>query len=148
MFASDLFQAGKTGKSVARSYQATLDLLVPVEASVSGVIGSNSTVVSDERLRVIRDRYKAAMEYLTGLDDTPGANGRSKVDTYVIKQSAWAKEVAAYAQAQGQAQRDNNPPAGATTAQIKEAREKYTQWLQEHARDVSFRVNIGFWVTC
>lgn len=121
---------------MARSYLATLDLLVPVEASVSGAVGSSSTTVTDERLRVIRDRYKAAMDYLRSPDDTPTANGRSKVDTYVMKQAAWAKEVAAYTQAQGQALRDSNPPTGATSAQIKEAREKYMQWLQEHARDV------------
>ncbi|KAL6819265.1 hypothetical protein V8C43DRAFT_326288 [Trichoderma afarasin] len=134
------FTAGKTGKSVARSYLAALDLLVPVEASVSGVIGNDTSVVKDERLKTIRDRYKLSMAYLTSPDDTPGSNGKSKVDTYVQKQSMWAKEVAAYAQAQAQAMERSQPPPGATTAQVREAKEKYMQWIQEHARE--FKNNI------
>ncbi|OTA07299.1 hypothetical protein A9Z42_0081940 [Trichoderma parareesei] len=134
------FTAGKTGKSVARSYLAALDLLVPVEASVSGVIGNESTQVTDERLKTIRDRYKLSMAYLTSPDDTPGGNGKSKVDTYVQKQSVWAREVAAYAQAQAQAMERSQPPPGATTAQVREAKEKYMQWIQEHARE--FKNNI------
>ncbi|KAK0758399.1 LOW QUALITY PROTEIN: hypothetical protein N5P37_008797 [Trichoderma harzianum] len=130
--------AGKTGKSVARSYLAALDLLVPVEASVSGVIGNDTSVVKDERLKTIRDRYKLSMAYFTSPDDTPGSNGKSKVDTYVQKQSMWAKEVAAYAQAQAQAMERSQPPPGATTAQVREAKEKYMQWIQEHARETKY----------
>ncbi|PTB52852.1 hypothetical protein M431DRAFT_557412 [Trichoderma harzianum CBS 226.95] len=132
------FTAGKTGKSVARSYLAALDLLVPVEASVSGVIGNDTSVVKDERLKTIRDRYKLSMAYFTSPDDTPGSNGKSKVDTYVQKQSMWAKEVAAYAQAQAQAMERSQPPPGATTAQVREAKEKYMQWIQEHARETKY----------
>ncbi|KAK0706084.1 hypothetical protein B0T26DRAFT_755616 [Lasiosphaeria miniovina] len=128
------FTAGKTGKSVARSYLAALDLLVPIEASVSGVIGNAATQVTDDRLKVIRDRYKASMDYLKSGDDSPGSAGKSKVETYVAKQSAWAKEVAAYDHAQGQALKDFAPPQGSSTAQVKESREKYMQWLQENAR--------------
>ena len=62
---------------MARSYLSTLDLLVPVEASVSGVIGSDPSVVVEERLMVVRDRYTRAMDYLKSADDSPGANGRS-----------------------------------------------------------------------
>jgi len=80
-----------------------LDLLVPVEASVSGVIGNEVAELTDTRLKTIRDRYKLSMAYLTSADDTPGSNGKSKVDTYVQKQSAWAREVQAYASAQAQA---------------------------------------------
>ncbi|KAL6798483.1 hypothetical protein J3E68DRAFT_449402 [Trichoderma sp. SZMC 28012] len=134
------FTAGKTGKSVARSYLAALDLLVPVEASVSGVIGNDTAVIKNEHLKTIRDRYKLSMAYLTSPDDTPGGNGKSKVDTYVQKQSMWAKEVAAYAQAQAQAMERSQPPPGATTAQVREAKEKYMQWIQEHARE--FKNNI------
>ncbi|PTB62270.1 hypothetical protein BBK36DRAFT_1163305 [Trichoderma citrinoviride] len=134
------YTAGKTGKSVARSYLAALDLLVPVEASVSGVIGNESSEVTDERLKTIRDRYKMSMAYLTSPDDTPGGNGKSKVDTYVQKQAIWAREVAAYAQAQAQAMERSQPPPGATTAQVREAKEKYMQWIQEHARE--FKNNI------
>ncbi|KAF4339605.1 hypothetical protein FBEOM_6481 [Fusarium beomiforme] len=130
------YTAGKTGKSVARSYLAALDLLVPVEASVSGVVSNETTEVTDERLRTIRDRYRYSMSYLTSPDDTPAGAGRTKVDTYVLKQSAWAVEVARYQQAQAEALRTFAPPPGATTtAQIKAAQEKYLQWLQEHARE-------------
>ncbi|KAG7042833.1 hypothetical protein JMJ78_0006340 [Colletotrichum scovillei] len=133
------FTAGKTGKSVARSYLATLDLLIPVEASVSGVIGNETGEVADERLRTIRDRYKLSMSYLTSPDDTPTGAGRTKVDTYVQKQSAWAEQVAAYSHAQSAALRELSGP-GATPSQQKEAREKYMQWLQENARN--FKNNI------
>ncbi|KXH50060.1 hypothetical protein CSIM01_07318 [Colletotrichum simmondsii] len=133
------FTAGKTGKSVARSYLATLDLLIPVEASVSGVIGNEAGEVADERLRTIRDRYKLSMSYLTSPDDTPTGAGRTKVDTYVQKQSAWAEQVAAYSHAQSAALRELSGP-GASPSQQKEAREKYMQWLQENARN--FKNNI------
>lgn len=75
------------------------------------------------------------MGYLTSPDDTPSGNGRTKVETYVMKQSAWAKEVAEYQRAQAQALERLAPPAGATTAQIKASQEKYMQWIQEHARE-------------
>jgi hypothetical protein len=75
------------------------------------------------------------MSYLTSPDDTPSGSGRTKVDTYVLKQAAWAKEVAAYQHAQAQALERLAPPAGATTAQIKASQEKYMQWIQEHARE-------------
>ncbi|KAK3365596.1 hypothetical protein B0T24DRAFT_710717 [Lasiosphaeria ovina] len=142
------YTAGKTGKSVARSYLAALDLLVPVEASVSGVVSNETTEVTDERLKTIRDRYKYSMSYLTSPDDTPSGAGRTKVDTYVLKQSAWAKEVAAYQHAQAQALERLAPAPGATTAQIKAAQEKYMQWLQEHARDYKNNIQTKYmdWV--
>jgi hypothetical protein len=111
--------------------------LVPVEASVSGVIGADPTAVTDERLKTVRDRYTKAMDYLTSPDDSPGANGRSKLETYVLKQEFWSKEVEKYSKAQNEALLSVKPPQGATTKQIKEARELYLQWLQEHGRDVS-----------
>ncbi|KAM0548747.1 hypothetical protein ACHAPJ_009743 [Fusarium lateritium] len=104
------YTAGKTGKSVARSYLSALDLLVPVEASVSGVVSNETTEVTNEHLKTIRDRYKYSMQHLTSPDDTTSGAGRTKVDTL-------------------------EPPAGATKAQIKDAQEKYMQWVQEHARE-------------
>ncbi|KAM0438111.1 hypothetical protein ACHAQK_006842 [Fusarium lateritium] len=129
------YTAGKTGKSVSRSYLAALDLLVPVEASVSGVVSNETGDITDPRLKTIRERYKYSMGYLTSPDDTPSGSGRTKVETYVLKQSAWAKEVAEYQRAQAQALERLAPPAGATTAQIKASQEKYMQWIQEHARE-------------
>ncbi|KAF5241151.1 hypothetical protein FAUST_4030 [Fusarium austroamericanum] len=52
------YTAGKTGKSVAQSYLAALDLLVPAEASVSGVISNETGDITDPRLKTIRERYK------------------------------------------------------------------------------------------
>lgn len=115
---------------------ATLDLIVPVEASVSGVIGSEPSVITDERLKTVRDRYTKAMDYLKSPDDSPGANGRSKLETYVLKQELWSKEVEKYSSAQNETLTSVKPPPGATTKQIKEAREMYLQWIQEHGRDV------------
>ncbi|KAL4403651.1 hypothetical protein CABS03_14911 [Colletotrichum abscissum] len=129
------YTAGKTGKSVARSYLAALDLLVPVEASVSGVVSNETGNITDPRLKTIRERYKYSMGYLTSSDDTPSGNGRTKVETYVMKQSAWAKEVAEYQRAQAETLRGLTPPAGATTAQVKASQEKYNEWIQEHARE-------------
>lgn len=105
---------------------------------MSGVIGSDPTTVVEERLKVVRDRYMKAMDYLKSADDTPGANGRSKLATYVQKQEEWSKTVEAYTAAQDRALAAVKPPPGATIAQVKEAREQYMQWIQEHARDVSF----------
>ncbi|KFZ15399.1 hypothetical protein V501_02727 [Pseudogymnoascus sp. VKM F-4519 (FW-2642)] len=93
------FTTGKTGKSVARSYLSTLDFLAPVEASVSGAISSSTPIPTSGRLKVVRDRYLKAMDYLTSVDDTPGSSGRSKLTTYVDKQTAWAKAVEAYSAA-------------------------------------------------
>lgn len=118
------FQAGRSGKSVARSCLATLDFLVPIEASVSRAIGTGG-VVTDDRLKVIQNRYNKSMGYLKSPDEAPGGNERTKVDTYVLKQSLWAHEVSAYAQAQAQAIKDSTAAAGATEEVIKEAREKY-----------------------
>jgi hypothetical protein len=112
--------------------------LVPVEASVSGVIGNDPSNVVEERLMVVRDRYTRAMDYLKSADDSPGANGRSKLATYVMKQEAWSKTVETYTSAQNTALANYKPPSGATTAQVKEARELYMQWIQEHGRDVRF----------
>lgn len=137
-------QAGKTGKSVARSYLSTLDLMVPVEASVSGLIGgSDPKAVVEERLVVIRDRYNRAMDYLKSADDSPNADGRSKLGTYVLKQESWSKAVEAYTSAQDRALASVKPPPGATRDQVKEARELYLQWIQEHGRDVSFTTVSG-----
>jgi len=138
MFVLTTSQAGKTGKSVARSYLSTLDLMVPVEASVSGLIGgSDPKAVVEDRLVVIRDRYNRAMEYLKSADDSPNAEGRSKLGTYVLKQESWSKAVEAYTAAQDRALASVKPPTGATRDQVKEARELYLQWIQEHGRDVS-----------
>jgi hypothetical protein len=141
------FTAGKTGKSVARSYLNTLDLMIPIEASVSGVIGGDPSVVVQERLMIVRNRYQRAMEYLKSADDTAGAEGRSKLGTYVLKQEAWSKAVESYNVAQNGALASNKPPTGASKEQVKEARELYMQWIQKHGRDVSITTSLELYLT-
>lgn len=111
--------------------------MVPVEASVSGVVGSDPGVVTDERLKTVRDRYTRAMEYLKSPDEAQGANGRSKLETYVMKQEIWSKQVENYTRAQNEYLATVKPGPSANPKQIKEARELYMQWIQEHGRDLS-----------
>ena len=63
-----MLQIGRTGKSVARSYMAALDLLVPVEASVSGAIALDTGKPLEKRLDIIRQRYNRSMNALTAPD--------------------------------------------------------------------------------
>jgi hypothetical protein len=77
------------------------------------------------------------MDYLKSADDAPGANGRSKLQTYVEKQEKWSQMVESYSAAQDRAIAAFKPPPNPTKEQIKEAKESYMQWLQEHGRDVS-----------
>ena len=99
---SNVFQLGKSGKSVARSYLSALDLLIPVEASVSGLIASPSDTPPEGRRKIIKDRYDAAMTYLKSYetDDSGNALPKSKLTKYVEKQDLWAKAVEGYAIAQ------------------------------------------------
>ncbi|KAI0453605.1 hypothetical protein F5B21DRAFT_525595 [Xylaria acuta] len=134
----EMIHAGKTGKSVACSYPIALDLLAPVEASIPGVISNEAAEVTDECLKIIRDRYKLSMAYLASPDDSPGGNIKSKVDTQVQKQTVWAKEVAAYDHTEAQALERRQPPPGTTTAQVQESKEKYMQWIEEHSREAKY----------
>ena len=111
---------------------------MPVEASVSGVIGSENPAPIDGRLKIVRDRYLKAMDYLKSVDDTPGANSRSKLATYILKQESWSKAVKEYSEAQDSAITAVKPGPTATTGEVKAAREAYMQWIQEYGRDVGF----------
>ena len=93
---------GKTGKSVARSYLSALDLLIPVEASVSGLIASPSDKPVEGRRKIIKDHHDGAMKYLTSLEEDPHGNTlpNSKLSKYVEKQESWAKTVELYSIAQ------------------------------------------------
>ena len=96
---------GNTGRSVSRSYQTVLDLLVPVEASLAGLITSDATPVpSTGQRKIIKYRYDEAMRYLKGQDDAEAANANvapsSRLKKYVEKQEAWTKAVERYAAVQ------------------------------------------------
>ena len=101
------------------------------------MIGNETAKITDERLRTIRDRYKLSMAYLMSPDDSPKGKDKSKVDTYVEKQAAWAKEVSEYARAQAKALEKSQLPPNATVSQVRDAKEECMQWIQEHARGVS-----------
>jgi len=102
---------GKTGKSVARSYMSALDLLIPVEASVSGLVATPSTTKAmDPQRKIIKDRYDEAMKYLKSPEEESTAQGTapaSKLSRYVQKQEAWAKAVEDFAVAQERQQSEH-----------------------------------------
>ncbi|KAK1756581.1 hypothetical protein QBC47DRAFT_299400 [Echria macrotheca] len=132
---------GRTGKSVARSYLAALDTLIPVEASVSGTIALNKDKKLPPRFETIRNRYTSAMKYLTSNDE---ASGKSKLTVYVTKQDAWNKAIEQYAAAQ-QRQQGIISREGLTPA---EQRDKYLEWLQAYARDYKAMIQARYmdWV--
>lgn len=90
---------GKTGRSVARSYMAALDALIPVEASVSGLIANLSGVEPEGHRKIIKDRYDGAMTYLKSQEEDATGNPlpKSKLTKYVEKQDMWAEAVEKYA---------------------------------------------------
>ena len=77
----------KTGKSVARRYLSALYLLIPVEASVSGMIANPSDAPPEGRRKIIKDRYDIAMTYLKPyeIDDSGNTLPKSKLIKYVEK---------------------------------------------------------------
>ena len=135
-------QMGRTGKSVARSYMAALDCLIPVEASISGTIAMNKDKPLQPRFQIIRDRYNTSLTYLKSSDDhNPG---KTKLTTYVEKQEKWNHQVEQYAVAQ-ERQLDiiakKREPA-------KKQREDYLEWVQTHARDYKASIQARYmdWV--
>ncbi|KFY69295.1 hypothetical protein V496_00361 [Pseudogymnoascus sp. VKM F-4515 (FW-2607)] len=73
---------GNTGRSVSRSYNRALDLLVPLKAAGSPGLES---APSDPR-------YTKALEYLRSVD----ATGRTPIDYYILKQTAWQEAQSAW----------------------------------------------------
>ncbi|KAL3459170.1 hypothetical protein BJX64DRAFT_291423 [Aspergillus heterothallicus] len=134
---------GRSGKSVARSYLAALDCLIPVAASVSGTIATpDDSTPLDPRLKTIRDRYNNAMNFLKSPDETD--QSRSKISTYVQKQESWNKAVEQYAVAQERQLsivKQETPVAA-------EQRQKYLEWVQAHARDYKASIQARYmdWV--
>ena len=81
---------GPTGKSVARSYGAALDMLIPEDAPIDDLDKSNETK------NKAAERYVAAMKYLTS---TVPNSSKSVVDVYVEKQQAWSDAMKEWDQA-------------------------------------------------
>jgi hypothetical protein len=74
---------------------AALDMLIPVEASVSGSIALQSETPLDGTRKMIKDRYDTAMNYLKKVED-----GQSAITRYVEKQEKWAHALSAWELAQ------------------------------------------------
>lgn len=72
---------GVTGKSVARSYAAALDMLIPEDAPIDTDKATSSKTAA-------ADRYVAAMRYLT--QNVPNSS-KSVIDVYVEKQQAYSE---------------------------------------------------------
>ena len=87
---------GITGKSVARSYNAALDMLIPEDAPIDTDKTTTSKTAAAER-------YVGAMKYLTSVAP---ASSRSVIDVYVEKQQAYSAAIdkweAAKAKARGE----------------------------------------------
>ncbi|KAI9769288.1 MAG: hypothetical protein M1839_003765 [Geoglossum umbratile] len=137
---------GKTGKSVARSYLTALDLLVPVEASISGLISAPPGTMIEGRKRVIKDRYDTAMRFLTSFEDNLDGKStpKSKLSRYVEKQEGWANAVQSFAEAQ---QRQQDIIKG-SHADPKSQRDEFLRWLQSHSRDFRAAIHARYmdWV--
>lgn len=133
---------GRTGKSVARSYIAALDLLVPVEASVSGAIALNKGKPLEKRLDIIRERYNRSMTFLKSPDEL--SPGRSKLSTYVDRQERWNKAMEQYAGAQERQLAISKQEAATPEKQ----RQVYLEWIQTHARDYKAMIQARYmdWV--
>lgn len=133
---------GRTGKSVARSYLAALDCLIPVQASVSGSIAMNQEKALEPRLQIIRDRYWSAMGFLKSPDEADQT--RSKLSTYVRKQDSWNKAVEQYSLAQER----QLSIVKQETPRVDEQRQKYFEWLQAHGRDYKASIQARYmdWV--
>ncbi|KAL8802865.1 MAG: hypothetical protein Q9182_003552 [Xanthomendoza sp. 2 TL-2023] len=133
---------GRTGKSVARSYLAALDLLVPVEASVSSAIALNQGKPLEKRLDIIRERYERSMKFLKSRDDLYPR--KSKLTTYVDKQESWNKAVEQYAAAQERQMSISKEEA----VNPEQQRQLYLEWIQAHARDYKAMIQARYmdWV--
>ncbi|RFU76095.1 hypothetical protein TARUN_6167 [Trichoderma arundinaceum] len=117
---------GHTGKSVARSYLAALDCLVPVETSIS--ISTANDGPLDNHQSKLRDKYTQAMSYLTA--DDINVPRRSRLQTYIEKQESWHQAVEHYNEAQRRHQKADQDK-GLTLEQQKHS---FLEWLQLNGR--------------
>ncbi|KAF9789309.1 hypothetical protein BJ322DRAFT_530445 [Thelephora terrestris] len=133
-------QLGPTGRSVARSYGATLTKLVPA----GHTIGVDDGIAYSE-LDPAEQRYKKAMDYLTA----PVAEGsdQTRIDIYRDKQNAYTdafeRKVKAFDDALDRAMKDltNSSPA------LKRA--AYDKWVAENEKTYNTNVQARYmdWVT-
>ncbi|CCO36198.1 hypothetical protein BN14_10326 [Rhizoctonia solani AG-1 IB] len=121
-------QLGPTGRSVARSYAATINKLKAAGTPIG--IDDGGFMTPDQK------RYKQAMKILSS--EIPEKPGRSLVELYTEKQAVYTKSVANKTKAFQEAlQLAKDDPTNKNPAQIRQA---YDQWVAENAR--TYRNNV------
>ncbi|KAK7705649.1 hypothetical protein SLS64_003602 [Diaporthe eres] len=113
---------GVTGKSVARSYAAALDMLIPEDAPID-------TDKSTTNKTAAADRYVAAMKYLTS--NAPNSS-KSVIDVYVEKQQAYSEAMNKWEAAKTKARSDAKERF---PGNVKEQQRFYDDWNQESFRN-------------
>uniref|UniRef100_A0A098DBI6 Uncharacterized protein n=1 Tax=Gibberella zeae (strain ATCC MYA-4620 / CBS 123657 / FGSC 9075 / NRRL 31084 / PH-1) TaxID=229533 RepID=A0A098DBI6_GIBZE len=113
---------GITGKSVARSYAAALDMLIPEDAPIE-------TDKSTATKTAAADRYVAAMRYLTS---TAPNSSKSVIDVYVEKQQAYSEAMNKWEAAKTKARSDAKERF---PGNVKEQQRFYDDWNQESFRN-------------
>ena len=151
-------QLGPTGKSVSRSYGATLSKLCPAGQSclysnflplLTPLISGSTTGISGDsvegNLSASEKRYEDAMNYLTGED--PKHPMKSRINVYCEKQKAYTDavdyKIGAFAEALKRATTD---PRNTTRVSKCEA---YDNWVAGHYRTYNNLVQAAYmdWVT-
>ena len=154
-------QLGPTGRSVARSYGATLTKLVPAGQSNLRSLGFSSVLIhfpfnaghtigvndgiDDADLDQAEQRYKNAMDWLTS-PAVPGSD-KTRIDLYRDKQNAYTdafeRKVKAFDDALDRAMKD---PANTTVALQRAA---YDKWVAENQKTYNNNVQAAYmdWVT-
>lgn len=112
---------GVTGKSVARSYAAALDMLIPEDAPIDTDKTTTSKTAAAER-------YVGAMKYLTGT--APGSS-KSIIDVYVEKQQAYSEAMAKWETAKAKTRLDAKERF---PGNVREQQRFYDDWNQESFR--------------
>ncbi|KAI1119698.1 hypothetical protein F5Y10DRAFT_273838 [Nemania abortiva] len=113
---------GVTSKSVARSYAAALDMLIPEDAPIDAADATSQKTVAAER-------YVGAMKYLTS--SAPGSS-RSVIDIYVEKQQAYAEAMSKWESAKAKCRADAKERF---LGNVREQQRFYDDWNQENFRN-------------
>ncbi|KAG8690747.1 hypothetical protein FRC11_009364 [Ceratobasidium sp. 423] len=136
MPALSTIQLGPTGRSVARSYAATISKLKARGTPIG--IDDGSQMSEDQK------RYNQAMKILSS--ELPDKPGRSLVELYAEKQTIYTKAVANKTKAFHDAlQIAKDDPINRTPALIRQA---YDKWISENARTYRNHVQAAYmdWV--
>ncbi|KAK4228622.1 hypothetical protein QBC38DRAFT_523461 [Podospora fimiseda] len=125
---------GPTGKSVARSYAAALDMLIPEDAPIDTPtdvgVGGHKTQAAE--------RYLMAMKYLTSL--APNST-KTVIDVYVEKQEAWSVAMKEWDRAKQDAY---NSAKQQYPNDVKMQQWAYDEWNQANFRNYKTRAQAKY----